>query len=296
MRTTDPTTHVGWAILLSQLWGNDRFPVEVDTIALEYTKRFPDPVLAVEPAEVETFEGALWPLRKRGGWAILYNPTITSPGRINFTRGHELGHYFAHRALVPAGFECGQNEVLGNATRAAYRERERQADEFAAYLLMPLNDFRLQVGGQRMTLDLLRHCGDRYGVSFTAAALKWLDATNECAAVVVATNGFILWSRPSAAARRAGIYFAPGTELPPASIAALGGTAQRNEGTNLAAGVWNSMAAREMAIFADQYEMTISLLVFDHDRTRGDGWQNEEEEDAFDRFEASMTGRNRFGD
>lgn len=296
MRTTDPTTHIGWAVLLSQLWGKDRFPVEVETIALEYTKRFPDPVLAVEPAQVETFEGALFPLKRRGGWAILYNPTITSSGRINFTRGHELGHYFAHRALVPAGFQCGQNDVLGNATRAAYRKREHQADEFASYLLMPLDDFRLQAGGQRMTLDLLRHCADRYGVSFTAAALKWLDATDECAAIVVATNGFILWSRPSAVARKAGIYYPSGMELPRGSIAALGNTAQRNEGTNLAAGIWGRTAVQEIAIFADQYEMTISLLVFDHDRTRRDGWQDEEEVDTLGRMEASAASRSRFDD
>jgi len=31
--------------------------------------------------------------------------------------------------------------------------------------------------------------------------------------------------------------------------------------------------------------MTISLLIFDHDRMLGDGWQDEIMEDALDRFE-----------
>jgi len=276
--------------MLSQMWG-PRFPVLVDQIALEYTKRFPDPILKVAKADLPSFEGALFPLEKKGGWAILYNPTIRSDGRINYTLGHELGHYFAHRAHVPAGFECGQRDVLGIAARVEHRIREREADEFASYLLMPLDDFRQQVAGAPMNIDLLKHLADRYGVSFTAAALKWLESTELCAAVVVATNGFINWCSRSDAATKARIFYPPGTELPTASIAALGDQAQRNEGTTLAAGIWSDGPVREIAIFADHYEMTISLLIFDHDRMRGDGWRDEVVEDSFDRFEASITER-----
>jgi hypothetical protein len=290
MRATDPTTPKGWAIVLSQMWG-PRFPVLVDRIALEYTTRFPDPILKVAKADLPSFEGALLPLEKKGGWAILYNPTIRSDGRINYTLGHELGHYFAHRAGVPAGFECGQRDVLGIAARAEHRQREREADEFASYLLMPLDDFRLQTASAPMSLDMLKHLSDRYGVSFTAGALKWLESTELCAVVVVATNGFINWCSRSDAAMKSGIFYQSGTELPPASIAALGDQAQRNEGTTLAAGIWSNRSVREIAIFADHYEMTISLLIFDHDRMRGDGWRDEVVEDSFDRFESSVAGR-----
>jgi len=276
--------------MLSQIWG-PHFPVLVDQIALQYTVRFPDPIRKVEKAPVPNFEGALFPLEKSGGWAILYNPTIRSEGRINYTLGHELGHYFAHRAGVPAGFECGQRDTLGIATRAEHRKREREADEFASYLLMPLDDFRVQTASVPMSIDLLKHLSDRYGVSFTAAALKWLESTDLCAAVVVATNGFINWCSRSDAALKAGIFYQPGTELPPASIASLGDPAQRNEGTRLAPGIWGNQAVREIAVFADHYEMTISLLIFDHDRMRGDGGQEEVVEDAFDRLEGSVTER-----
>lgn len=279
--------------MLSQIWG-PHFPVRVEQIALEYTKRFSDPILKVEKAPVPSFEGALYPLPKKGGWAILYNPTIRSDGRINYTQAHELGHYFAHRHRVPAGFECGQRDALGLAAKKALRDQEREADEFASYLLMPLDDFRQQVAIAPMSIELLKHLADRYDVSFTAAALKWLECTELCAAVVVATNGFINWCSRSDAGRRSGIFYQSGTELPAASIAALGDQAQRNEGTTLAPGVWHSGAVREIAIFADQYEMTISLLIFDHDRMRGDGWKDEAVEDAFDRFERTATERRRW--
>lgn len=280
----DPSSPCAWANALVTMWG-ERFPVDVRQIALEYSKRFADPVLAIKEADVRRFEGALFPVPARSGWAILYNPSITSVGRINYTLGHEWGHYLCHRKAAPSGFECGVSDVLG-----ATIEQEREADRFASYLLMPLNDFRAQVGRDRMTLDLLRHCADRYEVSLTAAALKWLESTSLCASVVVAENGFVLWSRPSGAARRARTYFPPGMELPAGCVAAEGDQIQSIEGTNLAPGIWWARPTREIAIFADRYEMTISLLVFEDTGALPDGWEDEEVEDAFDRFERRAQG------
>ncbi|MDU7523822.1 MAG: ImmA/IrrE family metallo-endopeptidase [Roseomonas mucosa] len=272
----DPTQPKAWANLLTRLWG-PRFPVDVRMIAMDYTRqRFSDSIAKIVPAEVDYFEGALMPLRKSGRWAILYNPGIISPGRINFTLAHELGHYLVHRALSAEGFECGQKEVLGVDRAASDRKIEEEADAFASYLLMPLDDYRTQIGQDEMTLDLLRHCADRYGVSMTAAAIKWLDCTPRCAVLVVATNGFVLWCWRSAAARRQRIYFETGMALPAVSLAAQPGLTLPNAdyGIRLNRKVWGASSdAREMAIFADQYEMTISLLVFDD----MDGRYDEEE-------------------
>lgn len=275
---TDPTTPCAWANALVTMWG-PRFPVDVKQIALEYSKRFSDPVRKITAAEMSNFEGALGPLPQLGGWAIVYNPAIRSAGRINYTLGHEFGHYLCHRKDKPAGFQCGVSDVLGATLR-----QEREADKFASYLLMPLNDFRAQVGNQKMTLDLLRHCSDRYDVSFTAAALKWLESTRLCAAVVVATNGFVLWCRRSSSAIRQRIYFPNGMELPTGSLAADARSILRDEGVNLPAGIWWNRPTREVAIFADHYEMTISLLVFEELGILPDGWEDEEVEDTFDRF------------
>lgn len=278
---TDPTSPPAWANLLVKMWG-PRFPVDVRQIAMEYSKRFGDPVLKIVEADVPTFEGALYPLPKKGGWAILYNPSISSPGRINYTLGHEWGHYLCHRQQVPSGFECGESDVLGGT-----RQQEREADQFASYLLMPLDDFRQQVGRQPMTLDLLRHLADRYDVSLTAAALKWLESTGTCAAVVVATNGYVLWFRRSAAAERAGLFFPPGMELPPASLAARGVASMAAEGEHLGTGVWANRPVREVTIFADRYEMTISMLMFEDLGFMPMDWIEEEVEDTFDRFTQS---------
>jgi hypothetical protein len=52
----------------------------------------------------------------------------------------------------------------------------------------------------------------------------------------------------------------------------------------LPSGVWANRPVREVAIFADRYEMTISLLVFDDADAMPEGWEDEPVEDTFDRF------------
>jgi hypothetical protein len=91
-----PTTPQGWAIHLSKLvkifheaHGLDRFPIKIASIATEYSRNvFPDaPITKVEGLELSAkFEGMLLPHPNRNGeWGIIYNSSITSKGRINFT-------------------------------------------------------------------------------------------------------------------------------------------------------------------------------------------------------------------
>jgi hypothetical protein len=65
---------------------------------------------------------------------------------------------------------------------------------------MPIDDFRRQLAGQNIAIDI-------YDVSLTAAILKWLEFTGERAVLVIARDGFILWSRSSEPALRSGAYF-----------------------------------------------------------------------------------------
>lgn len=286
--TGDPQTPPAWANALVRMWG-PHFPVDVRQIALEYSaQRFPDPVRKIAEAPIPSFEGALLPLAKTGGWAILYNPSISSPGRINYTLAHEWGHYLCHRNQVPGGFQCGTSGVLGQSSGTS-RDREREADQFASYLLMPLDDYREQIADQAMTLDLLRHCADRYGVSLTAAALKWIEHTPACAVIVVGINGFVSWSRRSSAALKSRLFFPSGTELPPDSLAARGDRDAPSDGVLLGPGVWSRHPAREMAIFADRYEMTVSLLVFDPSGPLPFGWEQEADSDVFARMTEART-------
>jgi hypothetical protein len=102
----------------------------------------PDPISEVRPAPIESFEGALFASDGRSRWMLLYNETLKSKGRIRFTKPHELGHYILHR-LHRSAFECSAADMLHWSQDD--KDMEAQADLFASYLLMPLNDFRQQV-------------------------------------------------------------------------------------------------------------------------------------------------------
>ena len=109
---------VRWAIdlsvLLNTVLGTDRFPVDVPTVAKEYSaQRYPDdPISLVIGRDLPTFDGALYraPAGKKG-WGIFFNSNIASKGRINFTLAHEFGHYLMHRAAYPNGIRCGEQII-----------------------------------------------------------------------------------------------------------------------------------------------------------------------------------------
>jgi Zn-dependent peptidase ImmA (M78 family) len=160
--------------MLNTVLGADRFPVKVDELALEYSRQcFSDsPIDKVQGEDLEGFDGLLKANKSRSKWLVLYNSATPSEGRKRFTIAHEFGHYILHRHQQDI-FECGDDDIETGDNNE--RDIEAEADLFASTLLMPLDDFRRQVDGQPISFDLLGHCADRYGVSLTAAALRWTE-------------------------------------------------------------------------------------------------------------------------
>ena len=264
---SDSLTPAAWGNELSKLWvmsGQD-FPVGVKEIALEVTKaRYSDdPVGVIRAHGIPGIDGML-SKRKRGDWCISYDETVTIPGRVNFTLGHEFGHYLLHRKVREEGFQCCQAEMLDYES-AESRKFESEANKFASYLLMPAKDFRDQIEGQIVTLDLLGHCADRYGTSFTATALKWVELTDQAALLAVARDGFICWSYPSRRARLLRAYLPSGTPVPPSSLDRLNRADinRRNQGSRVHSGVWHpALEAEEFVITSDHFDMAIFLVQF----------------------------------
>jgi hypothetical protein len=271
---SEPTTPKAWATRLTLVLnaylggGLDRFPVEVGPLAKEYTRQaFPkDPISVVEGAALGRFEGCL---RRIGGgtpgWGILHN-TGVSPGRARFTLAHELGHYLVHRHLAGQdGFACSADEIARG--QVAGRDIEREADEFAAALLMPLDDFRRQVGPRDAAdLHLLSAFSARYGTSLVATVLRWLSYTERRAVLVVARDGFIDWSRSSEAALRTGAYLrtraGPPIEVPEGSLmAAPDSLLDMRSGVARGVSVWFGEESVEATLVADAYDFVASLIL-----------------------------------
>ena len=275
-------------ILDKSLPPEKRFPVDIKDVALELTPLFnDDPITDVQGHSLNKFEGALAKDPADPRWAIFYNKNILHVGRINFTLAHELGHYMLHRTEAGLdGFECGTKDML--SPDSAYKQREEEANNFAACLLMPAHDFRMQTEKEKFSFDLLGHCADRYEVSLTSAVLRWLEFTSKRAIAVFSEDGYMHWAKSSNKAFKSGKYFATRSgpiEVPAGSQAAEQSFsfAARN-GVRHGPGVWfKDEEVIEHTIHSEEYEKTLTVLLLDE--VGGYAQIDEEpEEDVADRF------------
>lgn len=287
--------------ILNAVSQENRFPVDVKSLALDYSRqRFPDdPVTNVMGDSLPGFEGALVPAEEgRKGWGIIYNHDVASPGRINFTLAHEFGHYLIHRLKYPDGLRCGEKDM--GEWGSEYRQVESEANQFAANLLMPLDDIRSQINARvKPDFDVLSMCAERYGVSLMAIILQWLEYTERRSVLVVSRDDFILWARSSKPAHRTGAYFrtahVPPIEIPSQSLAAQRHKVAGSKGAvDHDAVVWLQEPCQEVVLFSDQYNFTMSLLHFTQHNCRFE-MGDELGDDAFDRMASRTPGSSWLG-
>lgn len=253
--------------VLDQALGVDRFPVKVKEVALEISRLlYPtDRIEAAIGDKLPGFDGALIKIAPDRGWVIVFNDGISSAGRVNFTLAHEFGHYLMHRAEFPEGFNCAASDIARRDSD--YRRIELDANTFAAYLLMPFQDFRLQFDPkEKPSWERLSQCAARYDVSLLAVTLRWLEYTSLSAALVISKDGFIDWGKSSRRALKSGMYFAKRfvTTVPEASPASNERLmAGRVDPVQHPPGVWFREQVTEIVIRSDYYDFTMSLLYAD---------------------------------
>lgn len=281
--------------MLDAVFGADRFergPIDVEALAKEYSAQVA-PQGRIHDVVERNMPGCMGALvcseTLPRQWAIMYH-TGQSPGRRAFTIGHELGHYVLHRQMIEtdAAFELGIYCDEASVVRREGVGLEQEADVFAAALLMPLHDFRRQLPAKtRPDFEMLSRLALRYGVSLTAAVLRWLEYTETRAMLVVSNEGFACWARSSDAALKSGRFLRTKNtvfELPAKAVAARREyTDEAKRGMPQAAGVWFPEPLVEMCIRSDRYDQELTLLHFEDGAPR---FLPEEpvEEDTLDRF------------
>lgn len=281
--------------LMDAVLGGDRFdhgPVDVERLAVEYSANTvpQSPIHQVVGGKIPGCVGALvYSDTTPKQWGIIYDET-QSEARRRFTVAHELGHYLLHRQKIETedryqnGIFCSEDSIV----RGAGGDIETEADQFAATLLMPLHDFRRQISAKdRADFDRLGQMAKRYGVSLTAAVLRWLEYSETRAMLVVSNEGFALWAKSSDAALKSGRYLRTKNdvyELPGLAIAARGEFSDETfTGIHQQSGVWFDEPVIEMCLRSDRYDQELTLLQFEH---RGPKPQEEEPvEDVLDRFQ-----------
>ncbi|MCJ8506780.1 ImmA/IrrE family metallo-endopeptidase [Rhizobium lemnae] len=282
--------------MMDMVLGGGRFdlgPVDVERLAVEYSSSTcpQSPIHQVVGGKIPGCVGALvFSNTTPRQWGIIYDED-QSETRRRFTIAHEFGHYILHRHRIESeeqykgGIFCSEDSVV----RGDGGDIETEADQFAATLLMPLHDFRRQISAKdRVDFEKLGNIAKRYGVSLTAAVLRWLEYSETRAMLVVSNEGFALWAKSSDAALKSGRFLRTKNdvyELPAQALAARGEyTDETRAGVHQRSGVWFDEPVIEMCLRSDRYDQELTLLQFE---SLGPKLQFEDRiEDVFDRFQS----------
>jgi hypothetical protein len=107
---------------------------------------------------------------------------------------HEIGHF-----LLPghdqAELVCTKSDI-GNWADGS-KAIEREADEFAAELLMPSALVQRIIRSAAPSLELIQKIAQRFHTSLSAAAWRYCDLAKEQCAIVWSREGRIDWSKRS---------------------------------------------------------------------------------------------------
>lgn len=278
-----------WAFHLTQLLNAanppNRYQFDVGGLAIEISQNFypSDPITRIDQHDLDGFAGALIPSESGKRWGILHQ-SGQSKGRARFTVAHEFGHYLLHRKKYPSGIHSDEAGVDGRAKV----EIEREANDFASTLLMPLDDFRRMIPPKdKPDFDALAACSDRYNVSLVAAVLRWLRYTDRRALIVVSTDGFVKWAWSSTPAFKTGRFIRASKDpvaLPPGSAVGQNQlTPESKTGIDHPAGIWFNEPVREHSIRIDKYDLDYTLLHLDS-YDHGPFVAEPHIEDTYDRF------------
>jgi len=120
----------------------------------------------------------------------LYSP------RVRFSFAHELGHYIidSHRRALK---EPGMSPHGSQGIFASDIGSEREAEYFAACLLMPESRIKQDVLKRKFGFALLDELSKRYQVNITAAMLRFIELGNHPLMVVCSQRNRLKWLRYS---------------------------------------------------------------------------------------------------
>lgn len=155
--------------------GIDKLPVDPMQIAVNLGI-----TLMPMPANSGGASGML--LHVHGQFGIAYPTHIKNEGFKRFSVGHELGHY-----RLPGHLDAIFDARGQHASRAGFSSddrHEREADQFAAHLLMPTGLFTRAMGGAGRGIRAIEGLADMCLTSLEATAIRFAQCSTEPVAVI----------------------------------------------------------------------------------------------------------------
>ena len=187
------------------------FPVDLDRIASE------EGIKLIEGDFGEDFHGRIEYLPEVETFVIYHPSTMNSPypQRVRFSIGHELGHYYipTHRELLIKG--------MAHYSLEGFKHKnviERQADVFAAALLIPSRVLRARMGRRGfLSLPQILALADDCRTSAQSTVFRYSRFTKEPHLSFVSEAGKVLFSFPSDEARAIGCGYLRNQDVPDGS-------------------------------------------------------------------------------
>jgi hypothetical protein len=123
--------------------------------------------------------------------------------RARFTVAHELGHYFIdeHRRVLESGAAGGHRSLCDYESR---NPAEREADHFAANLLLPERRFRSAASRVAAGLSGVLDLAELFRASVTSTAIRYASLNVKPCAVVRWHDSGVAWKWLSGSTREAG--------------------------------------------------------------------------------------------
>lgn len=184
-------TYIQYAHTLLSADGPPHFPVPLETLCDQLG------IALVRSKFRGDFDGVLVQIRGLPGPVIIINTAQCSGYRERFTIAHEIAHailpWHANRLLdlpkVEETTSIRPQDVNARRSDPLAISVEKEADKFAAYLLMPPKWFGPDARKVPFSLDGLTDLQAKYGVSLSAAAFNAIHHTRDAVALIYTTNG-----------------------------------------------------------------------------------------------------------
>jgi hypothetical protein len=159
----------------------------------------------------DRFDGKLRYDSQKRCFALMYNTKYDAgyqPGthhpRTRFSIAHELGHYHLehHHAYLTHG---GKSHASVNEFRSK-SIIEREADAFAASLLLPTDFVKPIINAGELSVLRLEGIADDFQTSLVSTAIRSVQLSHFPCAIVGIRQSAVAWTFPSEALIEAGIY------------------------------------------------------------------------------------------
>lgn len=128
-------------------------------------------------------------IHERGNFIIAYAANTGNEGFERFCIAHELGHFH-----IPGHVEALFKTETVHESRAGFisdSKYEREADNFAASLLMPKKIFKKAMQSTNLGIEAIQALSSQFTTSLLATAIRFTNFTDDSVAIIVSSKNTI---------------------------------------------------------------------------------------------------------